>query len=139
MDILVNFGKFPFSFVLWGCVLHLKQPLLLFDALKCCLWWRHPFLYTANLPKLTFFLFQISRNFSASGSFMGPLVAQVVKNLPAMQETQVWSLGQEVPLQKINSNLSPVFLPEEFHGQRNLAGCSLWGHKESDTTEQLSL
>ena len=27
-------------------------------------------------------------------------VAQIVKNLPAMQETQVWSLGQEDPLQK---------------------------------------
>ena len=24
------------------------------------------------------------------------------------------------------------------HGQRSLVGCSLWGHKESDTTEQLS-
>ena len=28
------------------------------------------------------------------------LVAQMVKNLPAMQETQVQSLGQEDPLQK---------------------------------------
>ena len=28
------------------------------------------------------------------------LVAQIVKNLPAMQETQVRSLGQEDPLQK---------------------------------------
>ena len=25
-----------------------------------------------------------------------------------------------------------------FHGRRNLAGYSLWGHKESDTTEQLT-
>ena len=30
---------------------------------------------------------------------------------------------------------TPVFLPEEFHGQRSLAGYSLWGHKESDMTE----
>ena len=28
------------------------------------------------------------------------LVAQTVKNLPTMQETQVWSLGQENPLEK---------------------------------------
>ena len=28
-----------------------------------------------------------------------------------------------------------VFLPGESHGQRNLVGCSPWGHKESDTTE----
>ena len=31
----------------------------------------------------------------------------------------------------------PVFLPGEFHGQRSLEGYSLWGHKESDMTEQL--
>ena len=30
---------------------------------------------------------------------------------------------------------TPVFLPGKFHGQRSLAGCSPWGHKESDTTE----
>ena len=30
----------------------------------------------------------------------GSLVAQTVKNLPAMQETQVKSLGQEEPLEK---------------------------------------
>ena len=31
-----------------------------------------------------------------------------------------------------------VFLPVKFHGQRSLAGYSPWGHKESDTTQQLS-
>ena len=29
----------------------------------------------------------------------------------------------------------PVFLPEEFHGQRSLMGYSAWGCKELDTTE----
>ena len=33
---------------------------------------------------------------------------------------------------------TPVFLPEKFHGQRNLAGCSPWDHKELDMTEQLT-
>ena len=32
-----------------------------------------------------------------SGSF---LVAQMVKNLPAVQESQVWPLGREDPLEK---------------------------------------
>ena len=32
-----------------------------------------------------------------------------------------------------------MFLPREFHGQRNLEGYSPWGHKESDTTERLTL
>ena len=30
---------------------------------------------------------------------------------------------------------SPIFLPEESHGQRSLEGYSLWGLKESDMTE----
>ena len=34
---------------------------------------------------------------------------------------------------------TPVFLPGEFHGQRSLVGFSPWGHKESDTTEELTL
>ena len=34
---------------------------------------------------------------------------------------------------------TPVFLPEEFHGHRSLAGYSPWGRKESDTTEWLTL
>ena len=33
---------------------------------------------------------------------------------------------------------TPVFLPGESHGQRSLEGYSLWGHKESDTTERLT-
>ena len=32
---------------------------------------------------------------------------------------------------------TPIFFPGEFHGQRSLAGYSLWGGKESDTTERL--
>ena len=34
---------------------------------------------------------------------------------------------------------TPVFLPGDSHGQRNLAGYSPWGHKESDTTEDSDL
>ena len=33
---------------------------------------------------------------------------------------------------------TPVFLPGESHGQRSLAGCNPWGHKELDTTEWLT-
>ena len=29
---------------------------------------------------------------------------------------------------------TPVFLPEESHGQRSLGGYSPWGRKEPDTT-----
>ena len=33
--------------------------------------------------------------------------------------------------------LTPILLPGKSHGRRSLVGCSPWGHKESDTTEQL--
>ena len=62
----------------------------------------------------------------------------MVKNLPAMQDTRVQSLGQEDPLEK-GLQPTPVFSPGEFHGQRRLAGCSPSGRKESHTTEQLTL
>ena len=34
---------------------------------------------------------------------------------------------------------TPVFLPGKSHGQRSLVGYSPWGHKVSDTAEQLSV
>ena len=34
--------------------------------------------------------------------------------------------------------LTPVFLPGKFHGQRSPVGYSPWDGKESDTTEQMS-
>ena len=34
--------------------------------------------------------------------------------------------------------LAPIFFHRKFHGQRNLVGCSQWGRKELDPTEQLS-
>ena len=51
-----------------------------------------------------------------------------------MQEMQVQSPGWEVPLEN-GMATTPVFLPGEFHGQRNLAGYSPWGRKQLDTTE----
>ena len=43
------------------------------------------------------------------------LVAQLVKNLPAMQETWVQSLGREDPWRRERLP-TPVFWPGEFHG-----------------------
>ena len=53
------------------------------------------------------------------------LAAQLVKNPPAMLETWVGKIPwrrERLP--------TPVFWPGELHA---------WGHKESDTTERLSL
>ena len=67
------------------------------------------------------------------------LVAQMVKNLPTMQETWVRSLCQDDPLEKEMVQTTPVFLPEEFYGQRSLGGYSPWGPKVLDMTERFSL
>ena len=60
------------------------------------------------------------------------LEAQLVKNLPAMQETWVRSLGWEDVPEKERLP-TPVFWPGEFHGL-----CSPQGLKETDMTERLS-
>ena len=66
------------------------------------------------------------------------LVAQMVKNLSAMQETRFRFLGREDPLEKGMATHSDI-LPGEFHEQKILAGYSPWSCKEWDMTEQLTL
>ena len=60
-------------------------------------------------------------------------MAQLVKNPPAMQETWVRSLVWEDPLEKGKATHSSILA-------WRIPGTSIpWGHKESDTTEQLPL
>ena len=54
----------------------------------------------------------------------------MAKNLPAMQETQVPSMGWKVPWKR-EWLPTLVSLPGEFHKQRILVGYHPWGHKES--------
>ena len=57
----------------------------------------------------------------------------VVKNLPAVQETQLpWV--EKIPMRRAWQPVQ-VLLPGEFQAQRSLAGYSPGGRKESDTTE----
>ena len=55
------------------------------------------------------------------------LVAHLVKNLPAMRETWVQSLDWKDPLEKGKATDSSIL------------AWRILGHKESDTTEQISL
>ena len=63
-----------------------------------------------------------------SGLEGASLVAQTGKNSPAVLETHVQSLGREDPVVKEMATHS-IYLPGEFHVQRNLVGCHPWGHK----------
>jgi len=70
---------------------------------------------------------------------MSPLVvAQMIKNLPAVLDTQFYPWVGKIPWRK-GWLATPVILFGRFHGQRSLAGYSPWGHKEPDMTEQLTL
>ena len=61
------------------------------------------------------------------------MVAQLVKNMPAMWETWVQSLDWKITWRR-EWPPTPIFWPGEFHGLY-----IPWGCKELDTTEQLSL
>ena len=58
------------------------------------------------------------------------ILAQIVKNLPAIQGTWVLSRVGRIRWRRA-WQLASVFLPGESHGQRSLAGHSPWGRKES--------
>ena len=60
-----------------------------------------------------------------SYSTVGFLRAETVKNLPARQETQVRSLGQEDPLEKGMATHCSI-LAGELHGQWSQAGYNPW-------------
>ena len=65
------------------------------------------------------------------------LVAQMVKNLPAVQESWVLSLVRKIPWGGHGNPLQYSWL-ENPCGQRSLVGYSPWGCKESDMIERLS-
>jgi len=64
-------------------------------------------------------------------------VAQTVKNLPAMQETQVWSLSREDPLEKEMATHSSIFAWEILWTEEPGRLQSM-GSQELDVTELLN-
>ena len=58
--------------------------------------------------------------------------------MPAVHETWVLSQGWEDPLEKEMATHSSV-LAWKIPWKEEPGGYSLWGHKESDTTEQLHI
>jgi len=65
------------------------------------------------------------------------LVARSVKNLPAMQEIQVQSLGREDPLEKEMATHSNI-LAWEIPRTEKPGGPQSMGSQESDMTKQLN-
>ena len=68
----------------------------------------------------------------------GCLVARMVKNLPAVQETRVWNLGGEDPVEKGTATHSSILI-WRIPWTEKPGGLQSMGVAESDVTELLSL
>ena len=64
------------------------------------------------------------------------LVAQIVKSLPAMRETQVQTLGQKDPLEKKMATHSSIPAWKIPWMEEPVGYSRPWGCKELDTTER---
>ena len=106
----------------WATSLSLFKLHLLIQNLQC-----NMILLILNLPFKGFFEYTIQ---------VFP-VDQLVKNLPAMQETQVWSLGREDPLEKGRAIYSRIIAWRIPWTEEPGDLYSLWNSKELDTTEWL--
>ena len=76
--------------------------------------------------------------FSPNDIMIGSLVAQAIKNLPAMQETQVPSMDlEDSPEKAMATHTSMLAWKIPWMEQPDRLQCR--GHSESDMTEQLTL
>ena len=66
-------------------------------------------------------------------STLSPLALSLSKHQGLFQWVGIFTSGD----QSRKWQPTPVFLPEKSYGQSSLVGYSIWGHKESDITEQL--
>ena len=87
--------------------------------------WISAMFYSFQSPWLSLFL-----------NILSFLMAQTVKCLPTMRETQVWFLGREDPLEKEMATHSST-LAWKIPWMEEPGGLQSWGRKELDTTEQL--
>ena len=120
-------GIFQARVLEWGAIaFSLLQPRRVENKNNSALLWTSCSFYVVFIP-------------SSLCTYRASLVAQMVKNLPAMQETLVWFLGQKDPLEEgmtIHSSSLAWRIPRT---KRNLVGYSPWDLKELDMTEWLTL
>jgi len=112
-----------------GCI----SERVILEILKCALARRHPQFCLTEIQafKNTFCI-------SLSHFPWASLLSQMVKNPPAMLETQVWSLGQEDALEKGMATHSSI-LAWRIPWTEDSSGYSPWDFIESDTAEQPTL
>ena len=136
------------------CILHLKIETALFTIVL---------LHLGSCPKLSL-TYQKSRGLYYSvkqivfkkvhrrqqifgNNIKASLVAQMVKNLPAIQETQVWSPGQKDPLEKRIATYSSILAwripwtedPDRLQSMGSQRITHDWMNKHNNKTEASQL
>ena len=106
----------------WGRQLEFHPPIAHLPVLRPLSYCSH---HPVNLPSL------IERDYKDKGA---SLVAQMVKNLPAMQETRILSLSQEDPPEQEITTHSSV-LAWRIPWTEESGWLQSMGHKELDRTE----
>ena len=88
-----------------------RQIILLLVSLTLCHWWFNcHFFFSVNFIVFLKYSFFHSVFVLIVWVYWASLVAQMVKNPPAMQKTQVRSLGQEDPLEKRMATHHSIFV-----------------------------
>ena len=88
------------------------------------------------LHKISYYFFRSDNGIVVTEWFQrDSLAAQMVKNLPAMQETWVQSLGQENPLEEGTAARSSILTWRIPRTEEPGGLHSPWGHRESGMTE----
>ena len=122
----LGLGKWSFSILVCSPLLDFKN-IFLFPTSS------FPTLSYTNLSS-----FYIRSLYCRGCCTVASLVAQTIKDPPAMQETWVWPLCQEGPLEKGMATHSSI-LARKSHGESSLAGYSSWITKSWTWLEQLTL
>ena len=115
------------------CVWSLNDTFKIYYRSTFPVWGTHRYVCTKFISRVhsSPLLQSLNRHMDLSwGKKIPLLMAQMVKNLPAMQETQVQFLGWEDPPGEGNGSPLWYSFPGEFHWQRSLAGYSPWGRRE---------
>ena len=152
-----SLGKTLSAFALFHFVLQdhtymlLQVPLYFLLLHSSPLWWKSKLILPAGIDdsKVIYIEFRdiLTRFQILLSRFYYPYrpgassVALAIKN-PSASETNIMRLRfdpwvEQTPWRR-EWQPTPVFLPGEFHAQRSLVGYSSWGHKELDTTQQLT-
>ena len=105
----------------------LRMPVYLYSSVKSKKWWDSTRLEEER--RISSFLFLSNSPYHMLGFLCGSGCEESTRNVGDLGSIPGW----KDPMEKGKAT-PPVFWPGEFHGLD-----SPWGHKESDTTERLSV